>query len=90
MRIILCEWDEWNVSHVGEHGVEFFEVEEVFESRPFLRKIKDGKHIAYGQARSGRYLTVIFAYRGRNRAYPITARDSTWKERNYAQNQKKK
>ena len=90
MRIISCEWDGWNVSHIGEHGVEFFEVEEIFENRPFLSKTKDGKHIALGQTRSGHYLTVIFAYRGRRRAYPTTARDSTLKERNYAQNQKKK
>lgn len=90
MRIISCEWDDWNVSHIGEHSVEFLELEEVLENRPFLRKTKDGKHIAYGRTRSGRYLTVIFTYRGRSRAYPITARDSTLKEKYYAQNQKKK
>ena len=89
MRIIDFEWDEWNVAHIREHDVEPYEVEEVFANRPFLRKAKDGKYMAYGQCDSGRYLTIVFAYRGQGRAYPITARDSNRKEKRYAQIKKR-
>ncbi|MCI0696027.1 BrnT family toxin [candidate division KSB1 bacterium] len=89
MRIIDCEWDEWNVDHIREHDVEPYEVKEVFVNRPLIRKGREGKYLAYGQSDSGRYLTIVFAYRGQSRAYPITARDSNQKEKRYAQTQKR-
>jgi len=89
VRVFDCEWDDWNVAHISEHDVEPYEVEEVFASRPFQRKVKEGKYIAFGQSHAGRFLTVVFAYREQGRAYPITARDSTWKERKYAKAKKK-
>ena len=72
------------MSHISDHFVEPYEVEEVFANRPFFRKVKEGKYAAFGQSYAGRYLTVFFAYRGQSRAYPITARDSSWKEMQYA------
>ncbi len=89
MRIIDCEWDDWNTDHILDHDVEPYEAEEVFANRPFIRKVKEGKYMAFGQSNSGRYLTVVFAYRGQNRAYVVTARDSNWKEVKYAQNKGK-
>jgi len=89
MRIIDCEWDDWNIDHIQQHGVEPDEVEEALTNRPFFRKAREGKHFAFGQTDSGRYLTVIFAHRGQGRAYPISARDSNEKERSYARSQKK-
>ncbi len=89
MRIIDCEWDEWNVDHIRDHDVEPYEVKEVFANRPLIRKGREGKYLAYGQSDSGRYLTIVFAYRGQSRAYPITARDSNQKEKRYAQTQKR-
>jgi hypothetical protein len=90
LRIIDCEWDEWNVSHIRDHFVEPYEVEEVFANRPFYRKVREGKYMAFGQNDSGRYLAIVFAYRGQSRAYPITARDASWKEVNYAKRKGKK
>lgn len=89
MRILDCEWDDWNVEHIRDHEVEPYEVKEVFMNRPLIRKGREGKYLAYGQSDSGRYLTVVFAHRVQGRAYPITARDSNWKERRYAQTQKR-
>lgn len=89
MRIIDCEWDAWNVDHILDHDIEPYEVEEVFANRPFIRKVKEGKYMAFGQNNSGRYLSVVFAYRGQGRAYVVTARDSNWKEVKYAKNKGK-
>lgn len=89
MRIIDCEWDAWNVQHIREHDVEPYEVKEVLVNRPFIRRGKEGKYLAYGQSDSGRYLTIVFAYRGQGRAYPITARDSNQKEKRYAKTKKR-
>jgi len=89
LKRIDCEWDDWNSSHILEHDVEPYEVEEIFVNRPIIRKGKEGKYLAYGQSDSGRYLTIVFAYRGQNRAYPITARDSNQNEKRYAKAQRK-
>lgn len=89
MRIIDFEWDEWNSDHILDHDVEMYEAEEVFANRPFIRKVKEEKYIAFGQSNAGRYLTVVFAYRGQSRAYIVTARDSNWKETRHAKNKGK-
>jgi len=38
MRIEELEWDEWNVQHIAEHGVEPWEVEEVCEPGNQLKR----------------------------------------------------
>lgn len=73
LKILDCEWDDWNIDHIHDHDVEPYEVKEVFVNRPLIRKGRKGKYLAYGQSR----------------AYPITARDSNWKEKQYAQTQKR-
>jgi len=89
LRIIDCEWDDWNTDHILDHDVEPYEVEEVFANRPFIRKVKEGKYMAFGQNNSGRYLTIVFAYRGQGRAHIVTARDSNSKEVKHAKNKGK-
>lgn len=74
-------WDELNIEHIADHGVEPYEAEAALINARWIRKVGDGKYIAYGQTDSGRYLTVVFAPKDRQRTRVITARDMTPAER---------
>lgn len=74
-------WDERNIEHIANHGVEPFEAEEVWYSNPLILKADAGKYAAYGQSDNGRYLLVVFAYKPENRIRVITARDLTASEK---------
>jgi hypothetical protein len=54
-------WDDLNIEHIAEHGVEPQEAEQVVAHARLVRKAGQGKYLAYGQTDAGRYLTVVFA-----------------------------
>jgi len=70
-------WDENNIEHIANHGVEPYEAEEVIDDDPLIVKAGGGKYVAYGQTDSGRYLLVVFASKQEHRLRVITARDMT-------------
>lgn len=74
-------WDEENVEHIADHGVEPFEAEEVIDDDPLILKAGKERYTAYGQTDGGRYLLVVFAQKSENRLRVITARDLTAKEK---------
>jgi hypothetical protein len=61
--------------------VEPEEAEEVLVTKPYIRRARKGRYLAYGTTVDGRYLTVIFLYKGKGIARVITAREMTKKER---------
>jgi uncharacterized DUF497 family protein len=74
----------------AKHGVDTSEVEEVLANRPRFRFVEKGRqpgedvYIACGQTDAGRYLTVLFAYKPRNRALVLSARDmAAWEKNRY-------
>jgi uncharacterized DUF497 family protein len=81
LRISRCEWDEENVGHLAKHQVEPEEAEEVLVSHPYIRRTRVGRYLAYGTTIGGRYLTVIFLYKGGGVARVITAREMSRRER---------
>ena len=63
--ILICvifQWDDDNVAHIAEHGVDPEEAQYVVENAtpPFPRAAADGKFIAWGKTRDGPYLQVGF------------------------------
>lgn len=74
-------WDDRNIDHIANHGVEPYEAEEVITSRPWLKRGGEGKYLAYGQTDAGRFLVVVFAPKPRNRIRVVTARDMTPNEK---------
>ena len=71
-----------------KHGVEPYEVEDLFYGRPLISKAGkgnvQGEHLyrALGQTEAGRYLTVIFIYKpDQQKILVISARDMDRKER---------
>ncbi len=89
MYIRSFDWDEKNEDHIAEHGVTIFEVEElILFRRPFYRRTREGKYIAYGVNEEGRHLFIIFAIKETNRVRIISARDMTEKEKSYYRKRK--
>lgn len=70
-------WDEENIEHIANHGVEPMEAETVVEYATLIRKAGRGKYVAYGQTNSDRYLMVVYAPKENRRLRVITARDMT-------------
>lgn len=84
MLIQAFEWDDGNLAHIGKHGVDPDEVEELLSQPHHQRRSWDGYYIALGRSAAGRHLTVIFAYRGAGVARPFSARDmNRWERRLY-------
>ena len=81
------DWDEGNLEKNWEqHGVGFWECEEVFLNRPLVVKPDDEhsrgelRYYALGETEAGRLLFVAFTVR-KKLIRPISARDVTGKER---------
>jgi uncharacterized DUF497 family protein len=74
-------WDEQNIEHIANHGVEPYEAELVIARARLIRKTGRGKYVAYGQTDNGRYLMVVYAPKDQNRLRVVTARDMTPNER---------
>ena len=77
MKTYRFWWDDENIEHIANHGVEPFEAEAVIASASLLRKAGRGKYVAYGQTDDGRYLLVVFAPKEQERLRVVTARDMT-------------
>ncbi|MDQ3248751.1 MAG: BrnT family toxin [Chloroflexota bacterium] len=74
-------WDNQNIEHIANHGVEPYEAEQVIATAKFIRKGGQGKYVAYGQTDAGRYLLVVFAPKENRRVRVVTARDMTSTEK---------
>jgi hypothetical protein len=82
------EWDDKNIEHIARHNVEIDEAEAVFDNRPMIVRIQEGKFLAIGQTDEGRYLVVVFVRKpGRTRV--ITARDLSEREKKRLKRKKK-
>lgn len=72
-------WDlpdepDGNVCHIGEHGIEPAEVEEVLRSPTAIDVSRStGRRIAIGETTTGRMLLVVFEEIDESSVYPITA-----------------
>lgn len=92
MRIARLVMPPDRVRHIAKHFVTPEEVEEAVYDDPgrVIQRLKaaeyDPRRMVYrllGRTEAGRYLAVIFIYKGRGRAYLVTARDMTPAERRY-------
>lgn len=74
-------WDDWNKEHIKKHNVTMREVEEVYHSK-FAEKVSYlGRKIYFGKTRKGRLLTVVVSFEKQKKAYVVSARDMSQKER---------
>jgi hypothetical protein len=56
-------WNEWNVDHIGEHGVKPEQAEYVVRRAraPFPQELDRRKFLVMGQDENGLYLRVVYA-----------------------------
>ena len=75
-------WNDWNIQHVGEHGVDPEEAEGVVQeaASPWPLFKGDGKFLVWGR-RGDRPLQVVFILDSDNTTYIIHARPLTEKEK---------
>ena len=98
-RVSSCEgfdWDDGNVDkNWQEHGVLFWECEEVFFNEPLVvqedtvHSLKEQRYYVVGHANSGRILFVVFTLR-KNLIRVISAREMTRKEKKIYEEHEKK
>jgi uncharacterized DUF497 family protein len=94
MRLYEVIWKDRFIDKIAvKHGVSTTEVEEILFGKPHVRRSQKGHikgedlYTAYGQTEDGRYLIVLFIYKGQAVALPISARDMTDSERKYYERQ---
>lgn len=86
MRIEELIWDDWNVEHVADHGVDPEEVEEVCFGRPLVRRAGTTRYglrryHAFGQTEARCYLFIVLDSEAAGVFYVVSARDMSERER---------
>ena len=87
MRIDELTWDDWNIEHIAEHGIEYEEVESLTGERRHLARragtTRYGlpRYYLYGQTDVGRYLLVILDREDDKVFYVVAARDMNESEK---------
>ena len=73
---VFCAWDDWNIDHIGRHGVRRAEAEQVVWNAhaPWPEEKGDDKLLVWGSTDAGRLLQVIFVLNSPGRA-PVRVAD---------------
>ena len=76
-------WNEWNLDHVTEHGIDPDEAESVVRNAapPFPLHREDDKWLVWGRGVGGRFVQVVFVIDEDDSVYVIHARPLTEKEK---------
>jgi uncharacterized DUF497 family protein len=87
----VFRWNDWNLGHIGSHGVSSEEAEYVVENalRPFPEYVGDEKWRIWGQTFNGRYLQIIFLYDPDDSIFIIHARGLTENEKRQLRRRRK-
>jgi uncharacterized DUF497 family protein len=85
-------WNDWNVEHIQEHGVDPEEAEMVvtLAEPPFPLFRGDGKWLVWGPGWGGRLLQVVFVIDQDDSLYIIHARPLTERERSRLRRRRRK
>jgi uncharacterized DUF497 family protein len=87
--------DKFAIKIRKKHNITIEEVEEALFFNAFFRRVKRGKvkgddvYIGYSKTNAGRYLLIVFIYKGPMIGLVISARDMTARERKYYNAKKK-
>lgn len=85
------KWNDWNLEHVGKHGVSPAEAEAVVGETlpPYPLRRADDKWLVCGPGRGGRLIQVIFVVDEDDDLYIIHARPLTEAEKRRYRRRKK-
>ncbi len=82
-RSMDFRWNQWNIEHLADHGVEPEEAEDVVVNASGLypRRIGSDKLLVWGPGLGGRLLQVIFVLDNDGTAFVIHGRELTNREK---------
>lgn len=80
---MVFRWNQWNVEHIGRHGVSADEAEEVVSEpeRPYPLYRGDEKWLVWGPTSAGRLLQVVYVLDNDDAVFVIHARPLTENEK---------
>ncbi|PKO23908.1 MAG: hypothetical protein CVU38_01435 [Chloroflexi bacterium HGW-Chloroflexi-1] len=87
LHIDYLEWDDCNVEHIAEHGIDVKEVEwvcyaeQLVVRRAGVTRYGLPRYHAYGPTKGGRYWFIVLDREAAGHFYPVTAREMTDGER---------
>ena len=90
VRVKELIWDEYNSDHISKHSVSIEEVEQVCKGIITARFGRSCRYLIIGQTKKKRILTIFLAQKTKGVFYPVSARDSSRKERRWIQIQNEK
>ena len=78
-------WNEWNIEHVGRHGVTPQVAEEVVQAARgrYPRRIGEDKLLVWGMSEQGEMLQVVFVLDEDGSIYILHARPLTEREKRH-------
>ena len=85
-------WNEWNVGHIGEHGISVDEAEYVIRDArpPYPSLEQEERWVVRGQTREGNYIQVAFVIDPDGEtAYVIHARPLTDRQKRQLRRRRK-
>ena len=83
IRVKELVWDEYNSSHISKHAVSTYEVEQICVGKTIAWPTHTNRFLIISHTKKGRMLTIILAQKSKQLFYPISARDSSRKERGW-------
>lgn len=85
MRIRVKEliWDEYNSAHIFKHSVSSEEVEQICTKKITAYPTYNKRYLVIGKTKKSRMLTIILAQKQPGIFYPVSARDTSRKERGW-------
>ncbi|MCB9438398.1 MAG: hypothetical protein H6673_15590 [Anaerolineales bacterium] len=88
LHILQLIWDDWNVEHIAQHDITPQEVEEVCASEHIMLETYGYRVMIVGLTTAQRFVSVVLAPKEHGVYYPVTARPSSRRERQYYSEQK--
>jgi len=87
MKIATLEWSDDDIVHIGAHGIDPVEVEDVCFERHIAIRGRYGRYILYGQTSTGRHIKLVLEKLYDHVYRPVTAYEMSVSEKhNYKLN----
>jgi len=81
MKIFSLEWNDGDVAHIADHGINPAEVEDICFNQHISIRGRFGRYVIYGQSSAGRYIKLILEKLYDHIYRPVTALDMTESEK---------
>jgi len=81
MKINSLTWNDDDIEHIADHGINPAEIEDMCFNQHISIKGRYGRYVLYGQSSEGRYIKLILERLYDHVYRPVTAYDMTESEK---------